>query len=281
MSRFSVLLSDKKAGETSFKSLGEIKRAYKGSKVGHAGTLDRFATGLMLVLTGEATRLNPLFSGMDKSYRATILFGSETDTLDPEGEVVATAPIPDENCVREVVASFVGRQEQTPPIYSAIHVDGKRAYREARKGKDIEMPSREITVHSAKLESYTDGRAVVSFCVSKGTYIRSLARDIGIRCSSRAHLDALDRFELGPYSREDISKSTEELLKKLSLARMDFSPEYRKPLVNGYLDYSGILSSSSEEDGYRMLYIDDVFSGIIQKESGRYSIVALTSREDI
>ncbi|MBR1918089.1 MAG: tRNA pseudouridine(55) synthase TruB [Spirochaetales bacterium] len=281
MSRFSVLLQDKAAGETSFRSLGRVKRDFKGSKVGHAGTLDRFATGLMLVLTSEATRLNPLFSGMDKSYRATICFGSETDTLDPEGSVVATAPIPSEETVRSVVSSFVKRQLQTPPIYSAIHVDGKRAYREAMKGRDIEMPEREITVYSASLESYDDGLAVVSFSVSKGTYIRSLARDIGLKCDSRAHLVQLDRFELGPYTRDDIGRSTEELLLKLSLPRMDFSSAYRKALVNGFLDYDGILSDSSIESGYRMLYIDDVFTGIIQKESGRYSIVALISREEI
>ena len=281
MSRFSVLLQDKAAGETSFRSLGRVKRDFKGSKVGHAGTLDRFATGLMLVLTGEATKLNPLFSGMDKSYRATICFGSETDTLDPEGSVVATAPIPSEERVRSVVSSFVKRQLQTPPIYSAIHVDGKRAYREAMKGRDIEMPKREITVYSASLESYDDGLAVVSFSVSKGTYIRSLARDIGLKCDSRAHLVQLDRFELGPYTRDDIGRSSEELLLKLSLPRMDFSSAYRKALVNGFLDYDGILSDSSIESGYRMLYIDDVFTGIIQKESGRYSIVALISREEI
>lgn len=281
MSRFSVLLQDKAAGETSFRSLGRVKRDFRGSKVGHAGTLDRFATGLMLVLTGEATKLNPLFSGMDKSYRATICFGSETDTLDPEGSVVATAPIPSEETVRSVVSSFVKRQLQTPPIYSAIHVDGKRAYREAMKGRDIEMPEREITVYSASLESYDDGLAVVSFSVSKGTYIRSLARDIGLKCDSRAHLVQLDRFELGPYTRDDIGRSTEELLLKLSLPRMDFSSVYRKALVNGFLDYDGILSDSSIESGYRMLYIDDVFTGIIQKESGRYSIVALISREEI
>ena len=281
MSRFSVLLQDKAAGETSFRSLGRVKRDFKGSKVEHAGTLDRFATGLMLVLTSEATRLNPLFSGMDKSYRATICFGSETDTLDPEGSVVATAPIPSEETVRSVVSSFVKRQLQTPPIYSAIHVDGKRAYREAMKGRDIEMPEREITVYSASLESYDDGLAVVSFSVSKGTYIRSLARDIGLKCDSRAHLVQLDRFELGPYTRDDIGRSTEELLLKLSLPRMDFSSAYRKALVNGFLDYDGILSDSSIESGYRMLYIDDVFTGIIQKESGRYSIVALISREEI
>ncbi len=281
MSRFSVLLQDKRAGETSFKSLNEIKRAYRGSKVGHAGTLDKFATGLMLVLTGEATRLNPLFSKMDKSYRATILFGEETDTLDPEGEVIATAQTPDEETVRRVVASFVGRQLQTPPVYSAIHVDGKRAYREARKGREIEMPSREITVYSADLESYSEGRAVVSFSVSKGTYIRSLARDIGLRASSRAHLENLDRFALGPYTREDISKSTEELLGKLSIPRMDFSSRYRKLLVNGYLDYDGIITDFSKEDGFRMLYIDDVFTGMVKKEDGKFSIVALVNREDL
>ncbi|MCR5732611.1 MAG: tRNA pseudouridine(55) synthase TruB [Sphaerochaetaceae bacterium] len=279
MSKFSILLLDKKEGETSFRSLGAVKREFRGSKVGHAGTLDKFATGLMLVLTGEATKLNPLFSGMDKSYRASIRFGSETDTLDPEGEVIAEANIPSLETVENVVRSFVGTQSQLPPIYSAIHVDGKRAYQSARSGQSVDMPSRTITVYSAELISYSDGLAVVDFHVSKGTYIRSLARDIGLKANSRAHLENLDRFTLGPFSKADIGKSTEELLEKLALGRMDFSKDYRKTLINGYLDKKGIKSLSDGSSNYYMIYIDDEFTGIIQKENGKYSIIALKSRE--
>lgn len=281
MSRFSVLLLDKKEGETSFKSLSQVKREYKGSKVGHAGTLDKFATGLMLVLTGEATRLNPLFSGMDKSYRAAIRFGSETDTLDPEGEVIATSSIPSLETVESVIRSFVGTQEQVPPVYSAIHVDGKRAYQSARQGKSVDMPTRSITVYSAKLISYTDGLAIVDFSVSKGTYIRSLARDIGLRSSSRAHLEKLDRFTLGPYSKSDIGKDTDKLLEMLPLGRIDFSSSFQKTLKNGYFDKKGILSLKEGDNSYFMLYIDNEFIGIISKDNGKYSIIALKNREEL
>lgn len=281
MSRFSVLLLDKKEGETSFKSLSQVKREYKGSKVGHAGTLDKFATGLMLVLTGEATRLNPLFSGMDKSYRAAIRFGSETDTLDPEGEVIATSSIPSLETVESVIKSFVGTQEQVPPVYSAIHVEGKRAYQSARQGKSVDMPTRSITVYSAKLISYTDGLAIVDFSVSKGTYIRSLARDIGLRSSSRAHLEKLDRFTLGPYSKSDIGKDTDKLLEMLPLGRIDFSSSFQKTLKNGYFDKKGILSLKEGDNSYFMLYIDNEFIGIISKDNGKYSIIALKNREEL
>ncbi|MGN1164183.1 MAG: tRNA pseudouridine(55) synthase TruB, partial [Candidatus Ornithospirochaeta sp.] len=142
---FSVILLDKKEGITSFSSLNEIKRKFRGSKVGHAGTLDKFASGLMIVMTGGATRLNPVFSSFGKKYRASIEFGSETDTLDPEGIVIAESEkIPTEDEIKAVLPSFLGEQDQTPHVSSALHVDGKRAYIEARKGNDIDMPSRRI-----------------------------------------------------------------------------------------------------------------------------------------
>ena len=147
MSVFSVIVTRKERDVTSFSSLSPIKKACRGSKVGHCGTLDRFACGLMCVLTGEATRLNPLFSGFDKSYRARMVFGSETDTLDPEGQVIRTSDvIPSVEDIREVLPSFLGEQDQTQPVYSAIHVGGRRAYAQARKGVDVEMPSRRIRI---------------------------------------------------------------------------------------------------------------------------------------
>ena len=179
MTESDIILFDKEEGITSFSSLYSIKRNYpKKTKIGHAGTLDKFASGLMIVLVGSATKLNPVFSSFDKSYLATIKFGEETDTLDPEGRIIKTSSLPTLDEVDTALKKIRGESMQTPPVYSAVHVDGKRAYREARKNHEIEMPQRRICVYDAEKISYSDGILVASFHVSKGTYIRSLARDI-------------------------------------------------------------------------------------------------------
>ncbi len=130
-----MLLLDKPIGITSFQALGAVKRHFNTKKVGHAGTLDKFASGLLLVFVGEATRLVPWFVGLDKTYVATIRFGQETDTLDPEGEVIREALVPDLTLVQAKLHEFIGAQIQIPPVYSAIHVDGKRAYERVLAGE--------------------------------------------------------------------------------------------------------------------------------------------------
>ncbi len=275
MSRFELRLIDKSEGMTSFSSLASLKREFKGEKVGHAGTLDKFASGLMLTMIGGATKLNPVFSSFDKRYIATIEFGSETDTLDPEGEVIATSDIPSYDEVEKSVYSFLGRQMQRPPIYSAIHVDGKRAYREARKGNDIEMPEREITIKDIRLISYDAGVAVVDAAVSKGTYIRSLARDIALKIGKRAHLIALRRTELGPFSLSDIDKSTNELLDMtglLSHVRLD--NKYRRLIDNGYIDRKAVLFDDDKSKKYCYLFFDDSIYGIGEKRDGSYKVIS-------
>lgn len=195
-----LLLLYKPSGVTSFTSLRPVKRTIS-KKVGHAGTLDKFAEGLMIVLTGTFTKLNPLFSNLDKRYIATIRFGKETSTLDPEGDVVATAEIPSLDRISAVLESqFMGTIDQAPPQYSAVHIDGKRAYKMARAGEKIEMPTRRITIHSLRVLSWDAPLLKVEVHCSKGTYIRSLARDIALACGSRAYLTALERIAIGPYS---------------------------------------------------------------------------------
>ncbi len=198
----SILLVNKRSGLTSFSSLNAIKRTVD-PKVGHAGTLDKFAEGLLVVLTGSMTKLNVLFSTMDKSYRATIRFGLETDTLDPEGEVIARADPPSRETIQSAIPSFLGEIMQAPPLYSALHIQGKRASDIARSGKHVEMTQRPITVHDFSLVSYEEGVLVADIHVSKGTYIRSLARDLGLACGSRAYLQALQRTSIGPFSLEE------------------------------------------------------------------------------
>jgi tRNA pseudouridine55 synthase len=200
-----VLLIRKPSGVTSFSSLKPIKREID-RKVGHAGTLDRFAEGLMIVLTGSFTKLNPLFSNLDKQYRAVLSFGTETSTLDPEGPVIAEAPVPTFAMIESVLATqFMGIIAQTPPIYSAVHVDGKRAYKLARSGKDVDIPSRKVTIYDLKIIKWENPLLTIDVHCSKGTYIRSLARDIGKACGSRAHVVSLERTAIGPFSLTEAS----------------------------------------------------------------------------
>lgn len=203
MSRNAVILVDKASGITSFDCLGRIKRNVN-KKTGHCGTLDKFAHGLMVVLSGSYTHLVPAFMGLDKTYEAVIEFGKMTDTLDPEGTVIETGDIPSEDVVRQMVEKLVGEQMQVPPAYSAIHVNGVRSYQLARSGDDmVELKARKIIIHNAQLISYEAPYLKVRLEVSKGTYIRSYARDIGHMCNSCAYVKELYRTKIGPFSIED------------------------------------------------------------------------------
>ncbi len=197
------MLLHKPTGITSFASLGPVKRVID-KKVGHGGTLDKFAEGLMIVLTGSFTKLTLLVSNLDKRYTATMIFGAETSTLDPEGEVIATGDIPTLEMIEQVIfQQFQGTIEQRPPHYSAIHIDGKRAHALARSGQDFEVPLREVTLYETTILDWQPPFLTFEVHCSKGTYIRSLARDIALACNSRGHLVALKRNAIGPFTLED------------------------------------------------------------------------------
>ncbi len=198
--RSGLLLLRKPAGSTSFQALGGLKRRLGTGKVGHAGTLDRFASGLLVVLVGSYTRLNEIVSAGEKLYRGIVRFGAETDTLDPEGEVVAEGPLPDLASIESAIPSFTGDVEQAPPAYSALHVDGKRAYERVLAGESVELPARKVFIRSIELESFDGKDAVIRVACGPGTYIRSLARDLALACGSRASLVALERLAIGPFS---------------------------------------------------------------------------------
>lgn len=204
-----IVLLAKQKGLTSFGSLSVIKKAINSNKVGHTGTLDSFAQGLLVVCTGRLTRLAGNITEFDKSYKAVIKFGAETDTLEYTGEVIETADLPSKEQVEAAVKHFTGEQLQQPPLFSAIHVDGHRASDLARKGKSAEIPSRKITVYKAELFDILlneENKVIacgIEFTVSKGTYIRSLARDIGKFCNSAAHLVGLYRTRVGNFKIED------------------------------------------------------------------------------
>lgn len=194
-----LILLNKPSGITSFSALGRLKKELGTGKVGHTGTLDKFAEGLMIVLSGKMTRLVPMFTGLDKTYEAIICFGVETDTLDPEGKAVFEAPVPEYKKILESVEKFKGKILQKPPEYSAIHIQGKRAYERVRSGEDFQIPEREVEIFSFDLEKWDPPFLSVRIHCSKGTYIRSLARDLARICGSRAHLSELRRISVGSY----------------------------------------------------------------------------------
>jgi len=266
-----LILFNKPSGITSFDALRDIKRALGTGKVGHTGTLDKFASGLLIVLVGKALRLSKWFTHCDKKYEGRIFFGSETDTLDPEGEIIAKAPLPTRQQMEEALPQFTGEIMQAPPSFSSIHIDGKRASVLAREGKMPEMKKRPVTIYELKLLNWEPPFADIFVHCSSGTYIRSLARDIAIAAGSRAHLCELKRtqiagFELDENNHEEINHGVhgEEkkkrdyflypidkiVIQSLGLPHIEVSKQesanifHGKPL-NSILDNKKIFSSNS------------------------------------
>jgi tRNA pseudouridine55 synthase len=198
-----ILLLNKSPGHTSFESLNFLKKALSTGKVGHTGTLDKFASGLLVVLAGWALKLSPWFDRCDKQYRGTIRFGVETDTLDDEGQPVAEADPPGLEALERALERFRGDIMQAPPAYSAIHIGGRRAHELARAGATPQMRERPVTIHALELCSYTPPLAEIRVHCSKGAYIRSLARDIALAAGSRGHLIALERQRVAGFDLAD------------------------------------------------------------------------------
>jgi tRNA pseudouridine55 synthase len=206
------LIIDKPVGPGSTQIVGAVKRAlreggYPKVKIGHGGTLDPLASGVLPVALGEATKLAGRMLDADKIYEFTIGFGAETDTLDLEGEVVATSErLPTLVEIEAILPRFTGPIEQVPPAYSALKVDGKRAYDLARAGEEVVLKSRSVTIHQLSIhrssERRNEGLAEITLeaRVSKGTYIRSLARDIARALESVGHVTMLRRSKAGPFT---------------------------------------------------------------------------------
>ena len=167
--------------------------------MGHAGTLDPFATGLLIAASGKMTRIAGLLTDLDKEYEAVFRFGEETDTLDTEGKTVATAPVPDIGALREAFGAFSGEITQVPPAFSAVKINGRRAYERARNGQSIDMPERRVTIHELTEISWNSPDLTVRIRCSKGTYIRSIARDLALACGSRGYCLELRRTAIGPF----------------------------------------------------------------------------------
>jgi tRNA pseudouridine55 synthase len=197
-----ILLVDKKEGETSFSVVRKVRNASGARKVGHAGTLDPFATGLLVVLVGQATKLSAFLMGGVKQYRATITLGTETDTMDPTGRVIRTSPVPsmEPDFIKECALSFRGEIEQVPPIFSAVKCQGKRAYDLARKGIQVDLKKRSVEIYRLEVEAIDLPDLTVTVACSGGTYMRSLAADLGRRLGTGAHLKVLRRLSSGSFS---------------------------------------------------------------------------------
>ncbi len=200
------LVLDKPYGITSNDALGKIKRILHPQKVGHAGTLDPRATGCLPLAFGEATKTVSFVMDGRKIYRFEVTWGAETNTDDTEGEVVATSDVrPDAEAIRAVLADFTGTIMQVPPAFSAIKVDGERAYDLARDGETVELEARPIDVHRLDLVDCPDeNRAVFEAECGKGTYVRALARDMGRRLGTCGHVTDLRRFLVGPFGEDDM-----------------------------------------------------------------------------
>ncbi len=200
------IIIDKPLGMGSTNVVGWVKRALREAgepktRVGHGGTLDPLATGVLPIATGEATKLAGHMLNATKGYDFTIGFGSQTDTLDLEGTVIATSEHrPTCAAIEAILPRFTGPIEQIPPAYSALKVNGKRAYDLARAGEDVELRTRAVTIRSLTLIDANEASATFSATVSKGTYIRSLARDIAVALGSVGHVTMLRRTRAGPFS---------------------------------------------------------------------------------
>lgn len=198
-----VLLLDKPAGLSSNHALQRAKRAMNAQKAGHTGTLDPFATGLLVCCMGRATKISGAMLNADKGYRATIAFGQETDSGDFTGVMVSQAPADfvgvTQARLEEVLATFLGTQMQIPPMVSALKRDGKPLYEYARQGIVLEREPREITIRHIELLSFTPMHAEIQVQCTKGTYIRTLAQDIGRVLGCFGHLSALRRTQVGPF----------------------------------------------------------------------------------
>lgn len=199
------LIIDKPAGMTSHDVVGRVRRALGERRVGHAGTLDPAAVGVLPIAVGLATKTVEYLSDASKSYVADVTFGVTTDSADIDGSVTAVADPSGltEERVGEIVQGFAGPQQQVPPMHSAIKIDGQRMYELARRGEAVDLPARDITIHQIEMISWTAPVAEIFVHCSKGTYIRSLARDMGERAGVGAYMSNLVRVQTGPFTLED------------------------------------------------------------------------------
>ena len=239
-----IVVLDKPAGMSSNAALQQVKRLFNANKAGHTGSLDPAATGVLPVCLGEATKVSGYLLDSDKAYQVVVKLGVRTDSGDTEGEVVEERPVPalDEALVESVLASFRGEIEQVPPMYSALKRDGQPLYKLARQGIEVEREPRAVTIHELNLLAFDADTLTLDVRCSKGTYIRTLAEDIGERLGCGAHVFALRRTLAGPF---DLGQAHTlealEVLKQESFAALD---NILLPIEQALADWPRISLSS-------------------------------------
>lgn len=287
------ILLDKPLGLGSTQGVSAVKRAlrdggYGRFKVGHGGTLDPLATGVLPIALGEATKLAGRMLDSDKVYDFTVQFGAQTDTLDREGAVIAESEVrPTRAALEAVLAQFTGPIAQVPPAYSALKVDGQRAYDLARAGEEVVLKSRDVTIHALTIAEAGDGaleEATLTAHVSKGTYIRSLARDIALALGSVGHVTMLRRVKAGPFGLDaaiSLDKLA-ELGKGHALAQallplragLDDIPAFSlTPDQAGRLRQGQQLVGIAADDGQAFATLDDVPVALVEVQHGVARVV--------
>ena len=246
---------DKPYGMSSAQAVGKVKKLLHPTKIGHAGTLDPLATGVLPLALGEATKTVNYAMNTTKIYQFTLAFGEQTNTDDAEGEVIATSDIlPSEKAIKTTISTFIGDIEQTPPAFSAIKIDGKRAYERARAGEDVKMKSRIITIEHLELLTMEDEcHATFEVICSKGTYIRSLARDIAVSLGTVGHVSMLRRTGVGKALEKNII-----LLEKLEEIMHNAPPSGE---VSSYLLKNNVISPPD-------IVLDDIPAVRINEDMG-------------
>lgn len=275
-----ILNIDKPAGITSYDVVDVIKKLFIGSKVGHTGTLDPVATGVLPILIGDATKLSDNLTAENKAYRVKMLLGVETNTYDITGKIVYASVVnKDEIYIRERIKRFIGVQEQTPPQYSAIKVEGKRAYQYAREGKEVELKPRTIEIYDINNIAVDLRRREVSFDIycTKGTYVRSLVNDIGKKLGCGATMVELIRLKNGNFDIKDsiplyefLKLNFEEMKKRIisiddyyaDLKRINMDESEYTKFINGVkLEYN-------EQDKLVKVYENNKYRGLGQIKDG-------------
>jgi tRNA pseudouridine55 synthase len=238
---------DKPYDMTSTQAVGKVRWLFGAAKAGHAGTLDPLATGILPIALGEATKAVPQVQDGTKIYRFAIQWGSATATDDAEGPVVATSDVrPERAALEAVLPQFTGTILQRPPIYSALKIDGERAYDLARAGEAVELQPREIDVDAIAVIEHGAERSVLEVTCGKGTYVRSLARDIAETLGTRGHVSLLHRAAVGPF--HDGDALTIDQLEALSLEERD---ALLKPVAAGFIDLPEIRLDAQQATAVR------------------------------
>lgn len=266
-----ILVVNKPAGYTSHDIVSKIRRQLNIKKVGHTGTLDPLATGVLPILLGNGTKLSKYLINHDKEYIATIKLGEKTETGDIEGKVIEQKEVASllQEEIEKVLKSFIGKQKQIPPMYSAIKINGKKLYEYARNGEVVEVQAREIEIYNIEFLDYHETQIKFKVACSKGTYIRSLCEDIATKLGTVGTMSALQRTQVGEFSLEN-SITLEELknMQKLSnyliTPEVLFSDKSKISLTQNELVQflNGMKLKKTSENGLYRIYVEEKFIGI-------------------